>query len=123
MSSLPILAKIVNVKHFQEYLASNPGLVIVKFGAKWCNPCKLIEKQVHDYMIHMPNTVQCFIIDIDEYMELYGYLKTKKMVKGVPTILCYYAGNQNYIPDDSVSGGDPKAVDAFFQRCLQSCSH
>jgi thiol:disulfide interchange protein len=118
MSSLPILTEIESVKHFQEHLAKNPGLIIVKFGATWCGPCKLIEKQVHDWMHKMPDTVQSFVIDVDDCFELYGFLKSKKMVNGIPAILCYEKGNLTYIPIDLVIGADPKGVDAFFQRCL-----
>jgi hypothetical protein len=41
------------------------------------------------------------------------------MVNGVPVLLCYKKGNTGYIPDDSVTGADPVALDAFFKRCGQ----
>ena len=118
MLSLPVLTKVDSVSHFGNFLLNNPGLVIIKFGAEWCGPCKKIETQVHNWLDSMPETVQSFIIDIDECFEIYAYLKTKKMVNGVPAILCYDKGNTSYIPSDSVIGGDPVGVDAFFKRCL-----
>jgi hypothetical protein len=44
-------------------------------------------------------------------------LKSKKMVNGIPVILCYKKGNATYIPDDSITGADPNALAAFFKRC------
>jgi hypothetical protein len=35
MPGLPILDKIDNVNQFREYLQTNPGLIIIKFGADW----------------------------------------------------------------------------------------
>ena len=118
MPGLPILDKIDNVNQFREYLQTNPGLIIIKFGADWCGPCKRIETQVHDWFDHMPATVQCFMVDVDESFEIYAFLKTKKMVNGVPAILCYEKGNVSYIPCDSIIGADKAGIDAFFQRCL-----
>jgi thiol-disulfide isomerase/thioredoxin len=43
---LPIITRINGRKHFQELLESNPGVLIIKFGATWCGPCKVIEKDV-----------------------------------------------------------------------------
>jgi hypothetical protein len=39
------------------------------------------------------------------------------MVNGIPVILMYKRGNVSFIPDDSVTGADPGALDAFFKRC------
>ena len=67
----------------------------------------------------MPATVQCAIVDVDDCFEIYAFLKTKKMVNGIPVILCYQKGNLNYIPNDSVVGADVNQINMFFQRCLQ----
>jgi thiol-disulfide isomerase/thioredoxin len=118
MSGLPILDKIGSVKDFSDILQKNPGLIIIKFGAEWCGPCKMIENQVNNWFQRMPNTVQSYIIDVDECFEVYAFLKTKKMVNGIPVILCYDKGNLNYIPSDSIIGSDKQGIDAFFNRCL-----
>jgi hypothetical protein len=49
--------------------------------------------------------------------DLYAYLKKNKMVNGIPVMLMYKKGNASFIPDDSVTGADPAALDAFFKRC------
>jgi hypothetical protein len=50
-------------------------------------------------------------------IDLYSFLKSKKMVNGIPAILCYHKGNENYIPNDMVTGADPVELHKFFKRC------
>jgi len=117
--SLPIIYNIENKNAFLQLLQNNPGVIIIKFGAEWCDPCKKIESLVTTYMHKMPNTIQCVMVDIDQSIEIYGFLKTKKMLNGIPAILAYYAGNLNYIPEDAVIGADPTQITLFFERCLE----
>ncbi len=93
------------------------GLIIIKFGAEWCNPCKLIKKDVNQFFISSPAEVICCDIDIDNCFDVYSFLKSKKMVNGIPAILCWKKGNATFIPDDSVSGSDPNELHRFFVRC------
>ena len=116
---LPIITKINDKKHFQQMIDENPGVLIIKFGATWCGPCKKIEKEVNEYVVAMPNNVQCAIVDIDECMEVYGFLRTKKMVKTIPAMLGYYKENNTYIPDEFVSSSNVKDVKIFFDACLE----
>lgn len=112
----PIITEINNTSHLVELLKENPGQFIVKFGAEWCAPCKKIEKDVHFCFERMPDTVQCAIIDIDEHLDVYAYLKMKKMVNGIPAILCWNKGNIGYIPDDVILGADKEQLRLFFER-------
>lgn len=115
--SLPILTELPNKLAFHSALNSNPGVIIIKFGAEWCGPCKKIEEHVKILMNSMPENVQCYIIDIDESLEVYSFLKTKKMVKAIPSILAYYKNEETtYIPDDIVIGADAVAINEFFER-------
>lgn len=104
---------------------SEPYIVfIIKFGAEWCGPCQKIRETCENYF-HKINkyhkNIICIDIDVDETIELFSLLKTKKMVKGLPTILAYYGGNKEhwFIPNDSVSGGDIEQVNNFFERCIK----
>lgn len=111
----------MNKESFASLLSSNKGLLIIKFGAEWCGPCKKIDPLVYNWMSKMsshPN-ITCAIIDIDESFEIYAFLKNKKMVNGVPVILCYKKGNLTWIPDKSVVGADESQVNLFFQQCSQ----
>ena len=112
-----IITYFENRQSFLDLLAINPGIVLVKFGATWCGPCKKIESNVHHFFNSSPKNVICAVIDVDESFDLYSCLKSKKMVNGIPVILCYKKGNVSYIPDDSVTGADINQLNHFFMRC------
>jgi thioredoxin-like negative regulator of GroEL len=117
MSEKPIVTYFQSRNHFLRLLEKNPGLVIIKLGASWCRPCKTIKPVVDAFFISSPDSVICCDIDVDESDDLYTYFKSKRMVNGIPVILCYKKGNTSYIPDDSVTGADPVELDKFFKRC------
>ena len=109
-------------QEFANALSENTGILVIKFGATWCGPCKTIEPYVYDCFSRLPaEGVKIAVLDIDEddSFELYGYLRTKKMVNGVPAILCYRRGNTNYIPDKVVVGADMNGLFEFFNACVQ----
>ena len=112
-----VISKFENRDDFLKLLKLNPGLVIVKLGASWCGPCKKIAHLVDAFFASSPPDVICADIDVDDSIDLYSYLKTKRMVNGIPVILMYKRGNVSFIPDDSVTGADPGALDSFFKRC------
>jgi len=110
----------MNKAEFGECLKNNTGAVIIKFGAEWCGPCKQIESQVYTLMAQMPTEIVCAVLDIDDEasFDLYAFLKSKRMVNGVPALLCYKKGNMSWIPDDTVVGANPAAIQGLFQKCL-----
>ena len=112
-----IITYFENRNKFLSLLEKNPGLIIIKLGAKWCGPCKKIKPVVDGFFASSPDNVICCEIDVDESFDLYSYFKGKKMVNGIPVMLCYKKGNTSYIPDDSITGADPNGLDAFFRRC------
>jgi thiol-disulfide isomerase/thioredoxin len=112
-----IITKFDTRQDFLKLLELNPGLVIIKLGAEWCGPCQKIAPILEAFFASSPDNVVCADIDVDESFDFYAYMKTKKMVNGIPVILCYKQGNLTYIPDDSITGADPAALDSFFRRC------
>lgn len=115
--SKQVISEIANRDAFFLLLQNNPGLIILKLGATWCGPCKLIEKSVHGFFASSPPEVVCGDIDVDQSFDFYSFLKSKKMVNGIPVILCFKKGNSTYIPDDIVTGADPQQLHQFFTRC------
>lgn len=123
--SLPVIPKdesttvitSLSLQDFKNELQINPGALIIKFGAEWCGPCKRIDPLVKDQMTNLPATIKGAIIDIDENLELYAFLKSKRQVNGVPVILCYKKGNLTWVPDLVVVGADNNQINAFFENC------
>ena len=105
---------------FLKSLEDNPGMIFIKFGAEWCGPCKLIENYVHQRFSNMPPNVQTVIIDVDENFDVYAYLKNKKIVKTIPSILCYQKGNTHFAPDDVISDSNEDNVKQFLDNCLEN---
>jgi thioredoxin-like negative regulator of GroEL len=119
MSSLEIITEIPTIQEFQQWLQNNPGLIVIKLGAEWCGPCKKIASVVDTYMHALPQTVQGVILDVDENFEVYAYLQKKRIINGIPAVLCYNKGNTTFLPDDFVIGADIREVELFFHRCIE----
>tara|TARA_B100001093_G_scaffold428646_1_gene423534 strand:+ start:1752 stop:2153 length:402 start_codon:yes stop_codon:yes gene_type:complete len=118
----------LNIKQFKEILQiiddpndKNNKAIILKFGATWCKPCQNIKEQVHNYFKHLPNSVLCFDLDIDDedIGELYLAYKQKQMIRSVPTIFSYVSNPERdsthwFAPDFSVNSANPSDIEKFF---------
>lgn len=112
-----VITEIPNRQAFMHLLNNNPGLIVIKLGAEWCGPCKTIKHVVNGFFASSPETVVCCDIDVDISFDFYSLLKSKKMVNGIPVLLCYKKGNTTVIPDDSVTGTRASELHNFFMRC------
>tara|TARA_Y100000994_G_C15564347_1_gene389671 strand:- start:267 stop:665 length:399 start_codon:yes stop_codon:yes gene_type:complete len=110
----------------ERLLLGNTGdkMFIIKFSAPWCAPCNKIKPIVGGHierlLLKYPEKLVTISIDIDKHLDLYGFLKRKKVVKGVPAILVYRGTELQdhwYMPLDSVLGGSIDEVHKFFDRC------
>jgi thiol-disulfide isomerase/thioredoxin len=97
-------------------------ILVIKFGANWCKPCRDIKPFWDEWVKTINDQIVCADINIEDSVELFVNLKSKKMVKGVPVILVYYGDikrEQWYIPDDSIIGGNVSDLKTFFERCVK----
>lgn len=102
---------------FTEMLTSNNDKIIVlKFGATWCGPCKRSKEFVYGKMRQMPENVLCLDIDVDDSFDLYAWMKSKKQVNGIPVLLAYYPGNTGPGSNLAISGTDEKQLNHFFDE-------
>jgi thiol-disulfide isomerase/thioredoxin len=111
----------LNVSQLQALQKSmHASVIVIKFGAEWCGPCKAIAPAYKEFMAKAPMNILFADIDVDENLDLYMALKKQKMIKGIPVFLAFFGGVKRdawFIPDDSVVGADPEAVGNFFKRC------
>ena len=115
--SKEVISEITNREAFFTLLTHNTGIIVIKLGAEWCGPCKTIKPVIHGFFASSPPEVICADIDVDKSFDFYSFLKSKKMVNGIPALICYKKGNLTYIPDDSVTGSEPTQLHNFFMRC------
>ena len=101
---------------------------IMKFTASWCGPCQKVQPELDKILDEMntkfsnsPNKFEFFHVDVDDNFDLFAFLKSKKMVKGIPTIFLYkktsYTANEPehiYVPQSSISGTNVENIRALF---------
>ena len=112
-----IISCFKNRQQFFELQKMNPGLIIIKVGATWCKPCHAIKDIVHGFFATSPDHVVCADIDVDESFDYYAFLKSRKVVNGIPAILVYTRDNQNFMPNLIHTGSDLKTLDKFLKDC------
>ena len=122
----------LSVKHMQQIInlvdtskKEELKAIVIKMGAEWCGPCQKIKPLVLSCIKHMPPNVICFDIDTDDNMELYSFFKNKRLINGIPAILCYTQNNERdpekwYIPDISVLGSDQNQIKHLFKTIFES---
>ena len=73
---MPVTEKgdITEVIDLKTILANNQSIVLIKFSAEWCGPCKKIAPTVDHWKNALPETVEFYEIDIDESINLFSYL-------------------------------------------------
>tara|TARA_Y100001958_G_C21243007_1_gene571589 strand:- start:1346 stop:1735 length:390 start_codon:yes stop_codon:yes gene_type:complete len=98
-------------------------VIIIKFTADWCGPCKRTKSLVEAHFCKFPENTLIFELDVDDPINkpLYAFLKTKRLINGIPAFLAYYTNVERafwYVPDDSVNTGNPNAISHFFNIVL-----
>ena len=117
---MPVYTFIQSPADFLKILRDNDGVIIIRFTATWCKPCKRIEPLVNAFFQMLPENpnIEFYNLDVDVNTEIYSFLRSKRRVNGIPAALCYYRGNSTYIEDDGIIGADVEKFRLFFANCL-----
>ena len=109
-----LVSVVLDRDEFQQLLDANEHVLVLKFGAEWCKPCKVIKGHVDTCVSMLPNNITCCDLDVDDSFDLYAYLKSKKQVSGIPCLLAWKSGNTTIAPDASISGASIENITNFF---------
>lgn len=71
------------------------SIKLMKFGAEWCQPCKMLKPIIEKLEQEMPE-VEFVDIDIDTEQEL----STKYHIRSIPTLILFKDGE----PTDQLTG-------------------
>ena len=75
---------VLHSKHqLEEVLQKSSQLVVIKFGAKWCGPCKTMNPIFHAFS-EKHKDILCVEVDADEMSEVLEEYN----VSSLPTFLC-----------------------------------
>ena len=97
---------------FFKLLETNQDVIVFFLTATWCVPCQTIKSYVLEKSSQYEIT---FIqLDADQDSDVYSLLKTKKQIKGVPSLLVYKKNNISFNANLSISGTNKNEIDCFF---------
>jgi thioredoxin 1 len=71
-----------------EQVFNQDKLVVVKFGATWCGPCRRVDDELASLAGELPPDVEVLKIDVDENPEL----AQEFQITGIPRILLVRSG-------------------------------
>lgn len=91
MSAPREMIPLLSQEFFESLIRKNPPvphdpIVIIKFGATWCNPCKKIDK---DFLLNLSDKIKWYDCDIDENDYTMGYCG----IRQIPAFLAIVNGN------------------------------
>tara|TARA_Y100000389_G_C16968152_1_gene274354 strand:+ start:113 stop:511 length:399 start_codon:yes stop_codon:yes gene_type:complete len=98
-------------------------IIILKFTANWCGPCKRTKSLVESHFCNLPDNALVFELDIDDptNIPLYSALKSKRQINGIPALLAFYSDVERpywYVPDASVNSSSVPAINNFFRNAI-----
>ena len=103
-----IITEFQDREEFKVFVKSFNGVVIVKFGAVWCAPCKRIKPYVMHRFSQLKGNVVLADLDIDENDDVYTFSKCTK----IPTMVSFVNGDKM----DIVVGENQNDLNAFFNK-------
>lgn len=101
---------------FANLIKTKSKPILVKFSATWCGPCKKIKPTVDSHVNQLGDRIIFLEIDIDDSIDVYATMKSKRMLSGIPTLMFYAMDNVEFYPSLTTTGGNIDTVNDFFEE-------
>jgi len=101
-------------QQFLDIIQSKKKPLFVKFTATWCGPCKKVKPMVDAFLTEEMKAKLTYLeIDIDDSIDVYAFMKSKRMLKSIPTLLYYDMQCKSFAPTLSISDSNENVVNSF----------
>tara|TARA_B100001564_G_scaffold334952_1_gene323912 strand:- start:542 stop:913 length:372 start_codon:yes stop_codon:yes gene_type:complete len=115
----------LNLSEIVNLLSNNDETytLILYLTASWCGPCTKIKPYINEYKTKLKEKVILVEIDVDETIDVFGLLKKKKQLNGIPAILKYKCGREEndmniMICDECVLGSKIEDIKRMFSNLI-----
>jgi len=93
---------------FQAEVINRPEPVLVKFGANWCGPCRMLEGELDKFASQTHGRIAVVRVDVDKHPKLAQHYR----VSSIPRILLFDHGE---IVGDRVGYADHQQLESWVQ--------
>lgn len=80
----------VTDENFKTEVESRQGLVLAKFGAVWCGPCRLVDPQMEELASEMEDRIKIVKLDIDKAPDTTAGLG----IRSIPCLILFKDGKE-----------------------------
>ena len=109
-----------NRDEYRETICDAKTCMVVYFTAGWCKPCRAIKPLVLKMFRELKERgFTCYVLDVDDNFDVFANMKSKKMVKAIPSILGYGSRATDIYPDASLIGAKSDDVEAFYNDIIR----
>jgi len=77
----------ISPARFNE-IVNQDKLILIKFGATWCGPCRSVDKELKSLAGELPADVEVLKVDVDENPDLAGEFQ----ITGIPRMMLVRRG-------------------------------
>lgn len=102
----------MNLKSFNEKIATNKLPLVIDFWAAWCGPCKALNPILHEISLQYIGQVDLFKVDADASQDVLKSLG----IMSIPTVVGYLNGKEVF----RKTGLQPKSsIDKLFKSLAE----
>lgn len=88
------MMRVIRKENELDEAVSKNGIVVAKFGAAWCGPCDVLDKNIIEFMCEHPGDAEFIEIDVDDADE--GFVD-KYYLHGLPVSYFFKDGEKAYV--------------------------